>query len=194
MGVFHPDTREGRYIYYGVREHGMAAAMNGMALHGGARPYGGTFMCFTDYARGSMRLSALMGVPTTLCHDPRQHRPWRRWPDPPAGRASCDAARHAKHACVPPCRYGGNGRSLGIGPDIHKHPFRAVPDAPEPANRAPEHKNKNLTAQGGYVLADAEGKRQAIIMATGSEVAVALAARDLLQAEGIGTRVVSMPC
>ena len=57
-----------------------------------------------------------------------------------------------------------------------------------------EHKNKNLTAQGGYVLAEAEGKRQAILIATGSEVSVALAARDLLQAEGIGTRVVSMPC
>jgi transketolase len=57
-----------------------------------------------------------------------------------------------------------------------------------------EHKTRNLTAQGGYVLADAEGKRQAILMATGSEVAIAMAARDLLQAEGIGTRVVSMPC
>ena len=57
-----------------------------------------------------------------------------------------------------------------------------------------EHKTKNLTAQGGYVLADAEGKRQAILMATGSEVSIAMAARDLLQAEGIGTRVVSMPC
>jgi len=71
MGVFHPDTRAGRYVYYGVREHGMAAAMNGMALHGGARAYGGTFMCFTDYARGAMRLSALMGVPVTyvMTHD-----------------------------------------------------------------------------------------------------------------------------
>jgi len=71
LGVFHPDTRKGRYIYYGIREHGMAAAMNGMALHGGARAYGGTFMCFTDYARGAMRLSALMGVPVTyvMTHD-----------------------------------------------------------------------------------------------------------------------------
>ena len=71
MGIFDPENRAGRYIYYGIREHGMAAAMNGMALHGGIRPYGGTFMCFTDYARGAMRLSALMGVPTVyvMTHD-----------------------------------------------------------------------------------------------------------------------------
>ena len=71
MGVFDPNNRGGRYIYFGIREHGMAAALNGMALHGGIRPYGGTFMCFTDYARGAMRLSALMGVPTVyvMTHD-----------------------------------------------------------------------------------------------------------------------------
>ncbi len=71
LGTFMPDNRKGRYIYYGIREHGMAAAMNGMALHGGIRPYGGTFMCFTDYARPSMRLAALMKIPTVfvMTHD-----------------------------------------------------------------------------------------------------------------------------
>ena len=71
LGVFAPDDRKGRYVYYGIREHGMAAAMNGLALHGGLKPYGGTFLCFTDYARGAMRLSALMGVPVTyvMTHD-----------------------------------------------------------------------------------------------------------------------------
>ena len=71
MGTFAPDNREGRYVYYGIREHGMASAMNGMVLHGGVRPYGGTFMCFTDYARPAMRLSALMGVPVVyvMTHD-----------------------------------------------------------------------------------------------------------------------------
>ena len=64
MTVFDIDNRKGRYIHWGVREHGMAAAMNGMALHGGLRPYGGTFMCFTDYARPAMRLAALMKIPT----------------------------------------------------------------------------------------------------------------------------------
>ena len=66
MGVFDTDNRGGRYIHWGIREHGMAAAMNGMALHGGIRPYGGTFMCFTDYARPAMRLAALMKMPTVL--------------------------------------------------------------------------------------------------------------------------------
>ena len=71
MTVFDVDNREGRYMHWGVREHGMAAAMNGMALHGGIRPYGGTFMCFTDYARPAMRLAALMKVPTVfvMTHD-----------------------------------------------------------------------------------------------------------------------------
>ncbi|MDZ4135591.1 MAG: transketolase, partial [Paracoccaceae bacterium] len=71
MGTFSPEYRKGRYVYYGIREHGMAAAMNGMALHGGVRPYGGTFMCFTDYARPSMRLSAVMGLPVVyvMTHD-----------------------------------------------------------------------------------------------------------------------------
>jgi transketolase len=71
LGIFEPENRKGRYVYYGIREHGMAAAMNGMALHGGVRPYGGTFMCFADYARPSMRLSALMGLPVqyVMTHD-----------------------------------------------------------------------------------------------------------------------------
>ncbi|MBC7141481.1 MAG: transketolase, partial [Rhodobacteraceae bacterium] len=71
LGIFNPENRKGRYVHYGIREHGMAAAMNGMVLHGGVRPYGGTFLCFTDYARGAMRLSALMGVPTVyvMTHD-----------------------------------------------------------------------------------------------------------------------------
>jgi transketolase len=81
MGVFDTDNRKGRYVYWGIREHGMAAAMNGMVLHGGARAYGGTFMAFTDYARPAMRLAALMRV----CDDARFYWPWRRWADPSAG-------------------------------------------------------------------------------------------------------------
>ncbi|MFN3607256.1 MAG: transketolase, partial [Cypionkella sp.] len=71
LGVFLPESRAGRYMYWGIREHGMASAMNGMALHGGVRPYSGTFMAFTDYARPAMRLSALMGIPVVyvMTHD-----------------------------------------------------------------------------------------------------------------------------
>jgi transketolase len=194
LGVFNPDNRKGRYIYYGVREHGMAAAMNGMALHGGARPYGGTFMCFTDYARGAMRLSALMGIPTTyvmthdsigLGEDGPTHQPvehlamMRATPNTNVFRPA-DTVETAE--------------AWEIAMTSQKTPSVLCLSRQGLPTVRLEHKTKNLTAQGGYVLADAEGKRQAILMATGSEVSVALAARDLLQAEGIGTRVVSMPC
>jgi len=194
MGVFHPDTREGRYIYYGVREHGMAAAMNGMALHGGARPYGGTFMCFTDYARGAMRLSALMGVPATYVmthdsiglgedgptHQPVEHLAMlRATPNTHVFRPA-DTVETAE------------AWELALTSQSTPHVL-CLSRQGLPTVRH-EHKTKNLSAQGAYVLQDADGKRQAIIIATGSEVEVALAARDLLQAEGIGTRVVSMPC
>ncbi|HEV8034465.1 transketolase [Yoonia sp.] len=194
MGTFHPDTRKGRYIYYGVREHGMAAAMNGMALHGGARAYGGTFMCFTDYARGAMRLSALMGVPTTYVmthdsiglgedgptHQPVEHLAMlRATPNMNVFRPA-DTVETAE--------------AWEIALTSQKTPsVLALTRQNLPTVRT-EHKNKNMVAQGAYVLADAEGKRQAILLATGSEVSIAMEARDLLQAEGIGTRVVSMPC
>ena len=194
MGTFHPDTRKGRYIYYGVREHGMAAAMNGMALHGGARAYGGTFMCFTDYARGAMRLSALMGVPTTYdmthdsiglgedgpTHQPVEHLAMlRATPNMNVFRPA-DTVETAE--------------AWELALTSQKTPsVLALTRQGLPTVRT-EHKNKNMVAQGAYVLADATGKRQAILMATGSEVSIAMEARDLLQAEGIGTRVVSMPC
>ena len=194
MGVFHPETRDGRYVYYGIREHGMAAAMNGMALHGGARAYGGTFFCFTDYARGAMRLSALMGVPVTyvmthdsigLGEDGPTHQPvehltiCRATPNTHVFRPA-DTVETAE------------AWEMALTSQTTPHVL-ALSRQNLPTVRT-EHKTKNLSAQGAYVLADADGKRQAIIIATGSEVEVALAARDLLQAEGIGTRVVSMPC
>ena len=194
LGVFSPDNRKGRYIYYGVREHGMAAAMNGMALHGGAKPYGGTFMCFTDYARGAMRLSALMGVPTTYImthdsiglgedgptHQPIEHLAMLRAPPTTNVFRPADTVETAEAWEL--------ALTSQKTPSVLSLTRQGLPTV------RTEHKTKNLTAQGAYVLADAEGKRQAILLATGSEVSVALAARDLLQAEGIGTRVVSMPC
>ena len=194
MGTFHPTDRKGRYVYYGVREHGMASAMNGMALHGGAKPYGGTFMCFTDYARGAMRLSALMGVPVTyvmthdsigLGEDGPTHQPvehlamMRATPNTNVFRPA-DTVETAE------------AWELALTSKTTPHVL-CLSRQNLPTVRK-EHKTKNLSAQGGYVLEDAVGKRRAIIMATGSEVEVALAARDLLQAEDIGTRVVSMPC
>ena len=194
LGVFEPENRGGRYIYYGIREHGMAAAMNGMVLHGGARPYGGTFMCFTDYARGAMRLSALMQVPTTyvmthdsigLGEDGPTHQPvehlalLRATPNTHVFRPADVVETAEAWECA---------LTSKTTPHVLALSRQGLPCV------RTDHKGKNLSAQGAYVLADAEGKRQAILMASGSEVSVALEARDILQAEGIGTRVVSMPC
>ncbi|MEM8582423.1 MAG: transketolase C-terminal domain-containing protein, partial [Pseudomonadota bacterium] len=194
MGVFEPENRGGRYVYYGIREHGMAAAMNGMSLHGGLRPYGGTFLCFTDYARGAMRLSALMKQPVVYVmthdsiglgedgptHQPVEHLAMLRATPNTLVFRPADAVETAE--------------AWEIALEQKDMPsVLALSRQGLPTVRT-EHKTKNLTAQGGYVLADAEGKRQAILLATGSEVSIAMAARDLLQAEGIGTRVVSMPC
>ena len=107
-----PTDFSGRYMHYGIREHGMAAAMNGMALHGGLIPYSGGFLIFSDYCRPSIRLAALMGIRVihVLTHD--SHRSWRRRPDAPAGRAYGGSARHSRPDDVPPGRCDGNGGML----------------------------------------------------------------------------------
>ncbi len=93
----------GPNIHFGVREHGMAGILNGMALHGGLIPYGATFLVFSDYMRGSMRLAALMGYPCHLRVDPRQHWSGRRWADPPAHRAAGRSAHHPQYDGYPAC-------------------------------------------------------------------------------------------
>ena len=194
MGVFGPENRKGRYIYFGIREHGMAAALNGMGLHGGIRPYGGTFMCFTDYARGAMRLSALMGVPTVYVmthdsiglgedgptHQPVEHLAISRATPNTLVFRPADQTETAEAWEV----------ALGQKntPTVMALSRQNVP----PVRK--EYKSANLSARGAYVLAEATGKRQAILMATGTEVSLAMEARALLEVEGIGTRVVSMPC
>jgi transketolase len=181
-------------MYWGIREHGMASAMNGMALHGGIRPYSGTFMCFTDYARPAMRLSALMQVPTVyvmthdsigLGEDGPTHQPVEHLA---ISRATPNTLVFRPADTVE------TAEAWEIAFTQTKTPSVLSLTRQNLKTVRTEHKTKNLTAQGAYVLADAEGKRQAILMATGSEVEIAMAARDILQAEGIGTRVVSMPC
>ena len=194
LGVFDTDNRGGRYVYWGIREHGMAAAMNGMALHGGVRPYGGTFMCFTDYARPAMRLAALMQVPTVFVmthdsiglgedgptHQPVEHLAISRGTPNTYVFRPADTVETAESWEV--------ALTSKTTPTVLALSRQGLPTV------RTDHKTKNLSAQGAYVLTDAVGRRQAILIATGSEVSIALAARDTLQAEGIGTRVVSMPC
>ncbi|MDJ0824520.1 MAG: transketolase [Rhodobacter sp.] len=193
MGVHDASNRKGRYLHFGIREHGMAAALNGMALHGGVKPYGGTFMVFTDYARAAMRLSALMGIAPTYVythdsiglgedgptHQPVEHLAMLRATPNMLVIRPADAVETAEAWEI--------ALSQTTTPTVLSLTRQGLPTV------RTEHKTANLVSRGAYVLADAEGKRQAILIATGSEVSVALAARDALQAEGIGTRVVSMP-
>ncbi|SOC14097.1 transketolase [Rhodobacter sp. JA431] len=191
---FMPDNRKGRYMRYGIREHAMAAAMNGMYLHGGVRPYGGTFFCFTDYARGAMRLSSLMGVPAVyvmthdsigLGEDGPTHQPVEHL-------AICRATPNTW--TFRPADVIETAEAWELALSSESTPSVLALSRQNLPTLRTTHSQKNLSAQGAYVIAEAEGKRQAIIMATGSEVEIALKARDILQGEAIGTRVVSMPC
>ncbi len=193
LGVFGPDNRKGRYIHFGIREHAMAAAMNGMALHGGARPYGGTFMCFTDYARPAMRLSALMGVPVVyvmthdsigLGEDGPTHQPVehlaisRATPDTWVMRP-CDLVEVAEAWEI--------ALTSSSTPTVLALSRQNLPTLRTFAGR-------NMVARGAYVLEEASSRAKATLIATGSEVEIAVAARARLEAAGVPTRVVSAPC
>ncbi len=194
LGVFTPEDRMGRYIYFGIREHGMAAAMNGLALHGGVRPYGGTFMCFTDYARPAMRLSALMGVPVVyvmthdsigLGEDGPTHQPVEHLA---ISRATPNTHVFRPADLVETAEAWELALTSKATPSVLALSRQNLPTVRK------VHVAANLTAKGAYVLAEAGSKRQVILIATGSEVEIALKARAALEGEGIGTRVVSMPC
>ena len=194
LGVFDAQNRAGRYVYYGIREHGMAAAMNGLALHGGFRPYGGTFLCFTDYARGAMRLSALMGVPVVYVmthdsiglgedgptHQPVEHLAMLRATPNTWTFRPCDVVETAE------------AWELALSTDTTPSVL-ALSRQNLPTLRT-EHRDENLTARGAYVLREASAAPQAILLATGSEVEIAVKAAAALEADGIPTRVVSVPC
>jgi transketolase len=194
LGIFSPEERKGRYLYYGIREHGMAAAMNGMALHGGVRPYGGTFMCFTDYARPAMRLSALMGVPVVyvMTHDSiglGEDGPTHQ----PVEHLAISRATPNTHVFRPADLVEvAEAWELALSSKSTPSVLALSRQNVEAVRKT--HTGQNMVARGAYVLAEAQGKRQVILIATGSEVEIALKARTMLEAEGIGTRVVSMPC
>jgi transketolase len=194
MEMFSPENRAGRFIHWGIREHGMAAAMNGMVLHGGARAYSGTFMAFTDYARPAMRLAALMRIPTVfvmthdsigLGEDGPTHQPVEHLA---ISRATPNTYVFRPADTVETAEAWEIALTTKQTPSVLSLTRQGLPTV------RTEHKMRNLSAQGAYVLADATGKRQVILIATGSEVSIALEARTMLEADGIGTRVVSMPC
>jgi len=189
-----PTDFSGSFIHYGIREHGMAAAMNGMALHKGFIPYSGTFLVFTDYCRPSIRLAALMKqrVIHVMTHDSiglgedgPTHQPvehlasLRAMPNlyvfrPADAVETAECWQAALEARETPSVIAASRQNL---PTV-----RTV------------HTDENLSAKGGYELAPASKDAQVTLIATGSEVEIAMAAQKLLEAEGIGARVVSMPC
>ncbi|NTF33562.1 transketolase [Rhizobium skierniewicense] len=190
-----PGEFSGSYVHYGVREHGMAAMMNGIALHGGLIPYGGTFMTFSDYCRPAIRLAAMMEIRTIfvmthdsigLGEDGPTHQPIEH----------LSALR-----AIPQLAVYRPGDSIETA-----ECWEAILDAPRQAalialSRQPmpllrgDAGDENRSARGGYVLLEADGgERQMTIFASGSELQLAVNARDLLQQDGIPTAVISMPC
>ncbi|WP_188055073.1 transketolase [Sphingosinithalassobacter sp. CS137] len=183
----------GRYLYYGIREFGMAAAMNGMALHGGVIPYGGTFLVFSDYARPAIRLSALQHarVAYVMTHDSiglgedgPTHQPiehlmsLRLIPNLDVYRP-CDTVETAECWAL--------ALERKDGPSLLALSRQNLPQLRTEAA-------ENRCARGAYRLRSAETGRQVVLIASGSEVETAVQARDLLEAQGIGADVVSMPC
>jgi len=194
MVAFDAPDYAGRYVHYGVREHGMAAAMNGMALHGGVVPYSGTFLAFADYSRPAIRLGALMGVRVIhvmthdsigLGEDGPTHQPvehmaaLRAMPNllvfrPADGIETAECWRVAlEHKTRPSLMALSRQKTPAV---------RLKPEA------------ENLSAKGAYEIAAASGPATVSLFASGTEVAIAMSARDLLEAEGVPTRVVSTPC
>ena len=192
--VFYHNNFNGTYVHYGVREHGMAAVMNGIALHGGMIPYGGTFLVFTDYCRPSIRLSALMGQRAIYVmthdsiglgedgptHQPVEHlaalrvipnllvfRPGDAVETAEAWQCAVEAANTPSILAL--SRQGVDQFRIG-------------------------EMTENKTALGGYIVAGDYSDRHVTIIASGSEVSIALAARKSLSKDGIATTVVSMPC
>ncbi|MCZ6453735.1 MAG: transketolase, partial [Alphaproteobacteria bacterium] len=179
------------------REHAMAAVMNGLALHGGFMPYGGTFLTFTDYCRPSIRLAALMGLRVVYV---MTHDSIGLGEDGPTHQA---VEHIASLRAIPnlnvfrPADAVETAECWLLALENTTTPSVLALTRQGVATVRNEHTDENLSARGAYVLAEAGGgggARQATILATGSEVEIALAARELLQADGIATAVVTMPC
>ena len=194
MGIFSSCNREGRYIHYGIREHAMAAVMNGLALHGGIRPYGGTFLCFADYARPAIRLAALMEIPIIyvmthdsigLGEDGPTHQPIEH----------LSMLRATPNLLVfRPADTIETIEAWEIAIDSQSSPsLLSLSRQALPTIRS-QHEANNLTLNGAYILQEAQCKLEVILLATGSEVSIACEARHMLEKAKIGTRVVSMPC
>jgi transketolase len=187
-------------LHFGIREHGMGSIMNGITLHGGTRVYGGTFLVFSDYMRPAVRLAALMGLPTIyvwthdsigLGEDGPTHQPvehlaaLRAIPGLDVVRpADANETVAAWHAVL----------EQTDRPAALALTRQNVPTFPRGEDAGERWAGAEGVAKGGYVLLDTEGLPDVVLVGTGSEVQLAVAAREQLAAKGIAARVVSMPC
>ncbi|HWA91674.1 MAG TPA: transketolase [Rhizomicrobium sp.] len=193
ISAFEPGSYGGRYIHYGIREHGMAAAMSGMALHGGIVPYGGTFLTFSDYCRPSIRLAALMGIRVVyvmthdsigLGEDGPTHQPVEHFA----------ALRAIPNLLVfRPADSIETAEAWAVALENKKRPSLLMLSRQNLSTVRTTHTDDNLTAKGAYELVGDAGAK-VTLLATGSEVELAMKARELLAADGIASRIVTMPC
>ena len=193
--IFSAETPSGSYVHYGVREHGMAAAMNGVALHGGLIPFGGTFLVFTDYCRPSIRLSALMGqrVVYVMTHDSIGLGEDGPTHQPVEHLASLRAIPNLN--VFRPADIVETAEAWQIALDSTATPsVLALSRQGLPQLRLGEAIAENKSARGGYILNEASATPQVTLLASGSEVSLADEARTALEAAGVATRLVSVPC
>ncbi|GAB5458594.1 MAG: transketolase [Henriciella sp.] len=192
-GVLSPESWDGRYVHYGVREHAMAAAMNGMALHGGVIPYSGTFLVFADYSRAALRLGALMGerVIHVMTHDSIGLGEDGPTHQPVEHVASLRAMPNM--LVFRPCDGVETAECWELALRNQSGPSTMALTRQKVTSARKTHTDDNLASKGGYILSDADGA-QAVIIATGSEVEIAMEAQAMLAAKGTPVRVVSMPC
>jgi transketolase len=190
-----PGNPYGRTLHFGIREHAMGMILNGIALHGLTRPYGGTFLVFSDYMRGAVRLAAIQGIPATFVwthdsigvgedgptHQPVEHLAALR------AMPGLDVVRPAD----------ANETSMawrGILERADRPAGIILTRQNLPTVDRTVFASAQGVLKGGYVLADADGTPDVLLIATGSEVQLAVEAREILAAEGVKARVVSMPC
>lgn len=189
-----PEDFSGRYIHYGIREHAMGAIMNGLSLYGGIIPYSGTFLCFSDYARPAMRLSSLMGIRVVyvmthdsigLGEDGPTHQPVEHL-------ASLRAIPN--HLVFRPADVVETAECWQLALKSHKTPSTLVLTRQGLPTLRKNYEEDNLCALGAYELLTASDEAKVTIFASGSEVEIAVNARNALENKGIPTRVVSVPC
>ncbi len=192
MEDFQRTTAEARYVHYGIREHAMAAAMNGMALHGGVRPYGGTFLIFSDYMKPAVRLGALMGAPVVhvfthdsvgLGEDGPTHQPIEQL----AGLRAIPGLN-----VVRPADANETAAAWKLAVESGGRPTALVFSRQNlPTMEGTKENAAEGVAKGAYVLSDSDGEPEVILVGSGSEVPLLMEAKETL---GAGCRVVSMPC